>query len=365
MKKVMTVAGEIDSAQLGVTDLHEHTFLDLKIAGSFLKNYFKNIPQSMLEFLPENFAFLKNGVYLVSDECAVIDDMEFLEKEYGFLKRDGVQTVVDCSPIGGRGDVLKIKELSERTGLQIVVATGLYTETSRPAALAGKTADEYYTVIKQEVEEGIDGTGIKPGILKSGIATIGPDGKLAQGEVAGVMATARLSGETGLSVHIHTDPNVPGQYVLDTAKLAIAQGASPDKVHICHMDNRIACGVPVKDYLTKPEVCRTLDLTVQKQLLDLGVTIGLDTWGMPITNPQFFLADNFERLKALITLIDAGYEDQITIGCDFSSKIMGRTYGNYGCTRFMEFAVPKLQELGYQSALQKILVTNPARILAT
>ena len=50
------------------------------------------------------------------------------------------------------------------------------------------------------------------------------------------------------------------------------------------------------------------------------------------------MADDFERLKALMTLIDLGYEDQITLGHDFSSKIMRRTYGNYGCTRFLELA---------------------------
>lgn len=61
-KKIMTVRGEIAPETLGVTSLHEHTFLDMRIAGGFLKNYFKNIPASMLEFKPENFAFLKSGV---------------------------------------------------------------------------------------------------------------------------------------------------------------------------------------------------------------------------------------------------------------------------------------------------------------
>lgn len=364
MAKVMTVTGEIDIEQLGMTDLHEHTFLDLRIAGRFMKNYFKNVPEHMLAFRPENFPFLKSGVYLVSEECAVMDDMDFLGKEYAFLKQDGIQTVVDCSPIGVRGDIKKIKMLSEKSGIQFVAATGIYTETSRPEELMGRSADEYYVVFKQEWEDGIEGTDIRPGVLKAAIATIRPDGRVSPGEIAGIQAAARLSGETGLSVHIHTDPNVPGRYVIDAAKLAIEQGALPGKVHICHMDNRIASGVPVNDYLTNEGVDRTLNLDMQKELLDMGVTIGFDTWGMPIANPRFFMADDYERLKALILLLDAGYGEQITVGCDFSSKIMGRTYGNYGCTRFMEFAVPKLKELGYEAAVQKILIENPARILA-
>ena len=362
-KKIMTVRGEIAPQQLGLTSLHEHTFLDLRIAGSFLKNYFCNIPASMLEFKPENFPFLKSGVYLVSDECAVVDDMDFLVKEYGFFKADGGQSVVDCSPIGGRGDVRKIRELSERTGLNILCATGVYTMTSRPPELLGKDEEFYYQTFKREVEDGIDGTDIHPGLLKTAIATYGPDGKLMDGELAGVRACARLSAETGLSVHIHTDPNISGTDVIATAKLAIECGAEPDKVHICHMDNRIAKDVPVHDYLTRPEQDRTLNLDTHTELLDLGVTIGFDTWGMPITNDRFFMPDDFERLKALITLIGLGYVDQLTLGNDFSSKLMGRSYGNYGCTRFAEFALPMLKRHGYGAAIPTLVEDNPRRIL--
>lgn len=363
-KKITTVRGNIAPEALGFTSLHEHTFLDLRIAGSFLKNYFKNVPASMLDFKPENFAFLKQGVYLVSDECAVVDDMDFLEKEYSFFKADGGQSICDCSPIGVRGDVLKMKELSERTGLNIICATGIYTMTSRPAELLGKDEQFYYQVFKREVEDGIDGTDIHPGMLKAAIATYGPDGKLMDGELAGVRACARLSAETGLSVHIHTDPNIRGEDVISTAKLAIDCGAAPDKVHICHLDNRIAMGVSVNDYLTKPEIDRTLNLDTHKALLDLGVTIGLDTWGMPIANSTFFVPDDFERLKALISLIDLGYGDQITLGDDFSSKLHGRTYGNYGCTRFAEFALPMLKQLGKEDLIMKLVIQNPQRILA-
>ena len=144
-----------------------------------------------------------------------------------------------------------------------------------------------------------------------------------EGELAGVRAVARLSAETGLSLHIHTDPVVRDEDVLGTAKLAIACGAAPDKAHICHMDNRIAKDVPVEAYLKNPKTDRTLKLDVHKALLDLGVTIGLDTGGMPITNSAFFMPDDFEWLKALITLVDLGYGKQITIGCDFPAGLWG------------------------------------------
>lgn len=363
-KKVTTVCGDILPEQLGFTSLHEHTLLDLRIAGVFMKNYFRNVPADKLAFRPENFAFLKEGVYLISDECAVVDDMDFLVKEYRLFQQDGGRSVCDCSPIGVRGDVLKMRELSQKTGLNILCATGVYTMTSRPAALLGKDEEFYYQTFKNEVETGIDGTGIRPGLLKAAIATYGPDGKIMEGELAGVRACARLSAETGLSLHIHTDPTLRGEDVVATAQLAIRCGAAPDKVHVCHLDSRLAGGVSVADYLNNPNVDRTLDLETHKRLLDLGVTIGLDTWGMAITNTGYFVPDDFERLKGLITLLDLGYEDQITLGNDFSSKLLGRSYGNYGCTRFAEFALPMLKRYGREHAIHKLVVDNPARILA-
>ncbi|MCR5396734.1 MAG: hypothetical protein K6E64_04615 [Lachnospiraceae bacterium] len=363
-RKINTVNGVISPEKLGVTDLHEHTFLDLRVAGEFMKNYFKNVPQSMLAFQPENFPFLKTGVYLVSDECAVMDDMDFLIKEYSFLKALGTDSIVDCSPCGVLKDIKPMQELSKRTGLNIICATGVYTETSRPKEWMGKDETFLYPIFKKDVEEGIGDSGIRPGILKSAIATIGPDGRITDGEIAGVKATARLSGETGLSVHIHTDPNIPGEMVVAVAKLAIEQGAKPEKIHICHMDNRLAAHISIDDYMRLKNQGRNINLDVQKELLDLGVTIGFDTWGMTLSNPQYFVTEDYERVKGLVQLIEAGYEDQLTIGCDFSSKLFAKTYGGYGATRFMEYGAPMLRQLGYEKALQKILVENPVRILA-
>ena len=204
----------------------------------------------------------------------------------------------------------------------------------------------------------------RPGILKAAIATYEQDGKLSEEEILPIRACGRLSGETGLSVHIHTDPMIRTEDVVFAAQAAIDAGAEPDKVHICHMDNRLVAHIPVEEYLKNPTTGRNISLDTQKELLSMGVTIGLDTWGMPIQNSSFFATDDFERLKALINLVDLGYEDKITIGHDFSSRIMGRTYGGYGCSRFMEFAIPVLKQLGYENVIPKITIDNPARILS-
>lgn len=43
---------------------------------------------------------------------------------------------------------------------------------------------------------------------------------------------------------------------------------------------------------------------------------------------------------------------------------MWRAYGGFGCTRFEEYALPLLEQLGRDEAVKKLVYENPARILA-
>lgn len=358
MSKIMTVCGEISPESLGFTSMHDHTFVDLHLAGEYLEAMFNGIPQEMLAFKPENYAFLKNGSYLASKELQRVDDLELLVKEYSYFRAAGGQSVCDPGPIGLRGDVQKRKELSERTGLNIICATGLYHETSIPPELRGKDEDFYYELFKGEIENGIDGTDIHPGILKASLATA------CENEAAVLGACLRLTKETGMATYIHTEPSLPGNAIVSLLENLVEKyGVDRSRVSVCHMDNRIAGSVMVMDYLNKPDVDRTLDLELQKTLLSKGYNIGLDTWGLPVENPQFFFPDDFERLKALITLIDLGYGDQITLGNDFSSKLAARTYGGYGCTRFIDFGLSLMNQMGRGEQAHKLVYENPARIL--
>jgi phosphotriesterase-related protein len=362
--KITTVCGDIAPEQLGFTSMHEHTMLDLSIAGTFMKNMFSDVTDDQLVFTPENYGFLKTGTYLLSKDLQVVDDFDYLVRELSYFKAIGGKSICDCSPIGVRININKIRELSEVTGLNIVCATGLYTETSRPSEFIGKDETYMYNVFKKEIEDGIDGTDIKPGFLKCALATYGAKG-IADGEIAALHACVKLSIETGMSVHIHTDAMLDGDSIVNAIDEAVNLfGINPDRILVCHMDNRIAAGVLVGDYLEDPDTDRTLDLDLQKTLLDKGMTIGLDTWGMPVSNPNFFMPDDMERLKTLITLINLGYTRQISLGDDFASKIQGRSYGGFGYTRFAEFGLPMLEQLGYEDKIPVLTIENPAHILA-
>lgn len=357
-KIIRTVLGDITPAQMGYTSLHDHTFLDMRTAASYLKSIFFDVREENLEFIPENYNYLKSGTYLLCKELQVIDDLPGLIKEYRYFRELGGQTVVEPSPMFVRGDIRQVAELSRQTGLHFICATGLYHDTAIPAEVKEKDIDFYYQLMKKEIDEGIDGTDIRPGLLKCALNTC------SETEQNIVNACVRLSAETGLSVHVHTEPTVDGGDIISIlGKACESYQVSHERVHICHLDNRIIADTMVTDFLEEPETQRTLNLELHKELLSQGYTIGLDTWGMPIHNINMFMPDDFDRLKALITLIDLGYEDQITLGNDFSSKIQWRTYGGYGCTRFAEFAGELMEMMGREEQYHKLVFENPARIM--
>lgn len=144
MARITTVRGDINADDLGFTSMHEHTLLDLRPAGKFMKNLFPDVTQEMVDFKLENFPFLKTGTYLINDELAVVDDLDFLVKEYGFFKELGGKSVCDCSPSNIRGNILGIRSLSELTGLHLICATGFYTESSQPADTPDRCVGKSY-----------------------------------------------------------------------------------------------------------------------------------------------------------------------------------------------------------------------------
>ena len=106
-KTVMTVTGPVAVDQLGMTLMHEH------------------------------FTFGFSGWF--ADDSLAPYDRQAAEKAclkvLEDLKGLGIKTVLDATPadVGGR-DPLLLKSLSEKSGVNIIAATGLYGENAGGAA---------------------------------------------------------------------------------------------------------------------------------------------------------------------------------------------------------------------------------------
>lgn len=175
--QVMTVTGPIDANQMGVTLSHEHLFADLRS-------------------------------YAEQREVIAIDEDEVVDVVMPYLRRIvelGCRTLVDCTATHlGRHPRL-LKRLSEASGLQLLTVTGNYlsaeqrfmppyVEESSIRQLAQRWIDEW--------ERGIDGTDIRPGLIKLGVS----GGPLTALEEKLLRAAILTHETTGLVIAVHVGP---------------------------------------------------------------------------------------------------------------------------------------------------------------
>ena len=145
MTAANTARGPIDTAQLGVTLMHEHVFL---LSPEIMQNY------------PESWG----------DEAQREADAV---RRLNELKAGGVDTIVDLTVIGLGRYIPRIARVAAQTDVQIVVATGVYTYNDVPlyfyftgpgTELNGpETMTDMFV---RDIESGIADTGVKAAILK-------------------------------------------------------------------------------------------------------------------------------------------------------------------------------------------------------
>lgn len=178
-KQVMTVTGLVPADSLGPTLTHEHALVDF--AGAE-----KTRPAD----------------YDLIEAFAVV--LPHLRS----IRNLGCRTFVDCTPAYiGRCPPLLVR-LAKASKLLILTNTGYYGAagdkflpphafTESASSLAGRWIREW--------EEGIDGSGVRPGFIKIGV----DPGSLSDVDQKLVRAAARTHLATGLTILSHTGPAIP------------------------------------------------------------------------------------------------------------------------------------------------------------
>lgn len=262
----------------------------------------------------------------------------------------GVQTVVDPTPNEcGRNPEL-LKEISELTGIQIICATGFYYEGEGATPYfkfrqqLGTAEKDIYRMFITELTEGIEGTGIKPGVIK----TASSKGVITEYEQMFFRAAAKAQIETGAVILTHTQEGTMGP---EQAELLLENGADPKKVVIGHM-----CGNTNPDY--------------HKEVLKKGFYIAFDRFGLQgiVGAPN-----DDDRIETLVSLIKDGYASQIMLSHDTVNFWMGRPpelpaplealMSNWHPSHLFENILPKLRDRGVsQEEIETMLVKNPERL---
>ena len=235
MSQIMTVLGPIPPERLGFTSMHEHILLDARVMRRYALSMLGENPAAapVAEDDPvsmENLGFLAHDITLCWDNLK-LDDPALMTAEVADFKASGGSAIADMSATGLRSDVPGLKRISEASGVHIIAPTGLYAEYSWPERFRTLSTEQYADFMLQEIIDGIEGTGIKPGHLKFAVES----NEVTPQEQKMLRAVARVSQDSGLSATIHSGIFLEKEAVRSTIQTLRAEGMSPERTLLCHM----------------------------------------------------------------------------------------------------------------------------------
>ena len=317
---VQTVRGPVGAGDLGVTLMHEHVFV---LSPEIMANY------------PEGWG----------DETARVDAA--VEK-LNSLKAVGVDTIVDPTVIGLGRYIPRIQRVADRTDLNIVVATGVYTYNDVPmyfhfsgpgTALDG--SEPMVELFVRDITEGIAGTGVKAGILKC--ATDEPG--ITPGVDRVLRAVAAAHRITGVPITTHTHAHT--RRGLEQQRVFTEEGVDLSRVIIGHSGD-------------------TTDLDYLEELIEAGSYIGMDRFG--IDNILGFE----DRVETVATMCARGHADKMVLAHDASCHIdwlpeaaLPFILPNWHYLHIHQDVLPALRRRGVtDQQIRTMLVDNPRAILA-
>jgi phosphotriesterase-related protein len=315
MAQIYTVDGPLAPERLGTTLMHEHVMVDFggaEITGPHRWNR-DEVVNVMLPTLQE-------------------------------IARQGVGTLVECTPAYLGRDTELLRRLSALTGLHIITNTGLYKEPYLPRWAFGLEPAELAERWIAEFVEGIEGTDVQPGLIK---IAVNP-GELLPIQRTIVRAAAIAHRATGLAVMAHTGDARATNESLD---LIAVEGMPAERYVVAHADQIGARVAPAG-----PEWAEVLD--THQALLDRGVCLEYDAigWG-PV-----------DRQVALLTaMLERGYENQLLLSQDAGWYHVGEPGGGkvQSMTGLLDDFMPALRAAGVDTeTMAQLLVRNPARVLA-
>ncbi len=302
MPTIQTVRGRIHPSELGITLIHEHVMCDFIGAEA-------------------------TGPHRWEREAVIACMLPYLRA----IAAQGVRAFGDCSPRYIGRDPLLLRRLSELSGLHIITNTGFYKEPYLPAWALKAEAEELAEHWIAEWQEGIEGTGVRPGFVKIAVHP----GPLAPVQQRIVRAAALASRATGLLVASHT-----GEAVAARQSLAIIEAAGMD---------------PARFVVVHANGIR--DLAEQDALAATGAWLEYDGIG----------PESLDWHVALVLhALERGYGGQVLLSQDAGWYRVGEPGGGvvrpYAC--LMEAFVPRLRAAGADEAtVAMLLVENPRRAL--
>ena len=364
MPHIMTVLGPIPPEDLGFASMHEHILLDASAMRHRAIAMLGENPDAPVaaddRVSIENIGYHRHDITLTWDNL-IMDDEALLTGEIADFKASGGSAMAEMSPTGLRNNVSGLKSISEKTGVHIITSTGLYAEYTWPERFAAMSIEDYTGFMLKEFDEGIDGTGIKPGHIKFAVE----DNDVTPQDEKMLRAAARVSNGTGMSGTFHSGILFTEEGVRRMIKILLDEGIAPDRALLCHMQMFLQ-PMNMETLVLDPDSCRP-NMDMLKEILDKGLNICFDCFGhnWDLEALGLFPCTDLHRIAGIVELVKAGYAAQIVVGTDLFVKIHTRRYGGESYSRLTNFVKPTLEKLGVsEKDVRLITEENPARILA-
>ena len=351
--KVMTVKGPIDPDQLGYTIMHEHLFIDLRKWAAPDESGPVTETGIWEQKLTLDNLHLARTSRVVGEDYLLNDEQLAAEEAMEFGKWGG-GTIVEVTSIGLRRDPVAMLNVSNQTGLNVVMGAGWYQKLFHPPDMDQRTVEDMADEIVRDITVGVGDTGIRSGI----IGEVGVQGDpIEPNEVKSIRASARAARVTGAAISFHRG-GADREEKLQVVSILGEEGADFSRVVFGHSD-------PIAG-----------DMPLMLELLSHGVYIQFDLLGRVACSLEWkppnyrgfdiwVFANTALVADAVPKLIAEGYADRILLSQDVCTRIQLKRYGGTGYSFIPEEFLPHLRKTGVKEEdIQKIMVDNPKRVLA-
>ncbi|HSK67206.1 MAG TPA: hypothetical protein VK888_09755 [Anaerolineales bacterium] len=304
---VITVQGPIPYEQLGITDAHNHMWIEPVPGagpGSPVLNRFDPILKELIEY-----------------------------------RERGGASILDCQPQGCGRDGNKLHALSKASGVHLIACTGFHRKKyyAPDHWLWSASSEKVSDFLSSELEQGLTETLNTTVPVRAGFIKIALESTWADCPQAALEGAAAAAVKTRALMEIHTEKGALAEkawiYFMD-------QGVLPQQLVFCHMDKRP-------------------DLSLHKELARQGVLLEYDTFYRPKYHPTENLWPLIERMVA------AGFAGRVALATDMAeAELYHFLGGGPGLASLPDEIQNELKKKGIPEAARKqMLGSNIARRL--
>ncbi len=265
-----------------------------------------------------------------------MDSVEVAVQELNTFRAAGGRAIVEMTPRDCGRMPEKLKYVSQQSDIHVIATTGWHKDKFSRRWVETRNINDLADEMVREVEEGIDETGVRAGVIKAASSL----NQITPTEEKVFRAAARAHLETGAAITTHTEAGTMG---LEQIELIKSEGVSPERVIIGHVD-------------------RNLDWDYHVALLNTGATVIYDQ----LSKEKYY--PDRTRVEFIISLVTAGYGKQIMLSGDLARRSYWPSYGAWGgpgLTYILWRFVPWLISEGLTiEAVEAIMIHTPARMLS-